>query len=302
MYYIDLGSSTIKTYKYNSKNVELIEENSIYFKNGFSVESGISQEKSNKLYEYFLKLKNKYKLNQDNTKIYVTGIFRNLNETLKSKIEYEFNEKTNLKFNIISHHTEGYYLEKAMEGDYNNKKVMIINMGGKTTEILSVDKGIICSVGNINVGVAEILNKFAEINNTYSDVKIPDIINYANSIIENIKLDTNYDCGIFTGGELRFEKLTGYNLVGNDLFKDNNHPLMVTYKDFVKGNEKICYNMTLEELYDLMPHNPKWMDGARAGAILAQSIFNKANVKIIIPSDINLINGVIKELESKKNI
>jgi hypothetical protein len=36
-----------------------------------------------------------------------------------------------------------------------------------------------------------------------------------------------------------------------------------------------------------MPRNPKWMDGARAGAILPLAIFEKANIKLIVPSDLN---------------
>ncbi len=46
-----------------------------------------------------------------------------------------------------------------------------------------------------------------------------------------------------------------------------------------------------------MPNNPKWMDGARAGAIIPLSIFKKAKIKWIIPSDLNLINGVINDLK-----
>ena len=42
-YYIDLGSSTIKVYAYE-KELVLLEEHSIYFKNNFSKEKGISKE------------------------------------------------------------------------------------------------------------------------------------------------------------------------------------------------------------------------------------------------------------------
>ena len=45
-----------------------------------------------------------------------------------------------------------------------------------------------------------------------------------------------------------------------------------------------------------LPSNPKWMDGARSGAIIPLVLFKKANVKWIIPSDLNLINGVINDL------
>ena len=41
-YYIDLDSSTIKVYFYE-KELKLIEEHSIYFKNDFDAEKGISE-------------------------------------------------------------------------------------------------------------------------------------------------------------------------------------------------------------------------------------------------------------------
>ena len=43
-YYIDLGSSTIKVYCYEN-DLKLIEEHSIYFKNDFDREKGISESK-----------------------------------------------------------------------------------------------------------------------------------------------------------------------------------------------------------------------------------------------------------------
>ena len=54
-------------------------------------------------------------------------------------------------------------------------------------------------------------------------------------------------------------------------------------------------DISLAELYDLMPGNPKWMDGARAGAIIPLSLFKMSGVQWIIPSDLNLINGVIND-------
>ena len=41
-YYIDLGSSTIKVYCYERK-LKLLEEHSIYFKNYFDPDKGISE-------------------------------------------------------------------------------------------------------------------------------------------------------------------------------------------------------------------------------------------------------------------
>ena len=70
---------------------------------------------------------------------------------------------------------------------------------------------------------------------------------------------------------------------------------MLSLEDYIEGTQKVFDTITLSELYKLMPGNPKWMDGARAGAIIPLAIFELANIKTIIPSDLNLINGVIND-------
>ena len=55
-YYIDLGSSTIKVYCYENE-LKLIEEHSIYFKNDFDREKGISESNLKELCDYFEEIK-----------------------------------------------------------------------------------------------------------------------------------------------------------------------------------------------------------------------------------------------------
>ena len=158
-YYIDLGSSTIKVYCFEDE-LKLIEEHSIYFKNDFDREKGISEKNLKELCDYFEKIKTKYDLEYYNTNIFVTGIFRNLTQERKRDLVKLFNEKFDLHFNIISHGIENYYLAKAMENDYNNKKVLIINMGGKTTELVTFVGDKITGTKNLTLGVAVLLYHF----------------------------------------------------------------------------------------------------------------------------------------------
>lgn len=292
--YIDLGSSTIKVYCYEH-DLELVEEHSIYFKNDFDAEKGISKNNLKELCDYFEEIKNRYDLKYYNTNIFVTGIFRNLTQERKQDLVKLFNEKFDLHFNIISHGIENYYLTKAMENDYNNKKVLIINMGGKTTELVTFVGDKITDTKNLTIGVADLLNNFDKVNDKYSGDTVEDMEKFVAQRLSNIKLDNDYDCAIFTGGEERFELLTGFNLVNNTLFDDNIHKYMLSLEDYIKGTKKVFYNISLEELYELMPGNPKWMDGARSGAIIPLVLFKMANVRWIIPSDLNLINGVIND-------
>lgn len=295
-YYIDLGSSTIKVYCYE-KELKLVEEHSIYFKNDFDAEKGISKNNLQELCNYFEELKNKYHLKYYNTHIFVTGIFRNLIPERKQDLVKLFNEKFDLHFNIISHGIENYYLAKAMENDYNGKKVLIINMGGKTTELVTFVGDKITDTKNLTIGVADLLNHFDKVNEKYSGDTVEDMEKFVSEKLQKLELDKDYDCAIFTGGEERFELLTKFNLVENTLFHDHIHRYMVNLDDYVEGTKRVFYDISLEELYDLMPSNPKWMDGARSGAIIPLVLFRKANVKWIIPSDLNLINGVINDLK-----
>lgn len=294
-YYIDLGSSTIKVYCYE-ESLKLLEEHSIYFKNEFDSEKGISETNLKELCKYFEKIKSKYDLKYYNTNIYVTGIFRNLVQERKQDLVKLFNDKFDLHFNIISHGIENYYLAKAMDNDYNNKKVLIINMGGKTTELVTFEKNKIIRTDNLNIGVADLLNNFDRVNDQYSGNTLEEMEEFVSKKLVDLNLENDYDCAIFTGGEERFELLTGFNLVENTLFDDGIHKYMVSLEDYIIGTKKVLYNISIDELYALMPANPKWMDGARSGAIIPLVLFKKSNVKWIIPSDLNLINGVINDL------
>lgn len=294
-YFIDLGSSTIKVYEYKNELV-LLEEHSIYFKNGYTDEFGINEATKLELTDYIRMIKDEYNLEYENTNIFATGIFRNLEERFKREMILLFKESFDLHLEIISHGLENYYLGKALENDYQSKKVMVINMGGKTTEIVTIDQNRIVERFNLQIGVAELLNRFPEVNNSYSKVSIESMNQFVKEAIADVTFDTDYDCAIFTGGEERFEKLTKYPLIENSLFHDGIHKYMISLDDYKKATERVFFEMTLNELYSLMPQNPKWMDGARPGAILPLAIFEKANIPYIVPSDLNLIHGVINDM------
>lgn len=296
MYYIDLGSSTIKVYRYEETLV-LLEEHSIYFKNGFDKETGLSAKNLEELCKYFATIKEKYLLRYENTFIYVTGIFRSLSMLAKQELLRLFNDKFDLHFNIISHGIENYYLGQAMQNDYNGKKVLIINMGGKTTELVTFEGSTITATHNLDVGVGDLLSEFTKVNESVSGNTIEEMDTFVLEKLDDLTLDQDYDCAIFTGGEERFERLTGFHLVENTLFHDGIHSYMLSLEDYIKGTEKVFYDMTMEELYELMPGNPKWMDGARSGAIIPLTLFKLAHIQWIIPSDLNLIHGVIRDLQ-----
>ena len=174
----------------------------------------------------------------------------------------------------------------------------MVNIGSKETELLVYDKANIVNRKTLNIGVTEIVNNFPTINEKSNVLKKENIINYVLEIINKENIDFSCDCGVFIGGELKFQKLIKYNLVPNAMFNDNIHEYMISFKDFEKKNKELLNKISLQDLYILMPNNKRWLEGAKASAILAEAIFKKANIEYIIPSDLNIINGIAKQENS----
>ena len=281
-YYIDIGSSTIKTYAEENGRLELRDEFSTLFKNGFTKEAGVAKENVEAL------LCHLKELNLPAAKTFATGIWR---EIPSAQAEF-LTGASPYGFNVISHGEEAEYLKRAADAlDFGDKAAMIINMGGKTTEIVA-RAGKSAEIKTLKFGVADLLDKFPEQNDEISSAKISDMESFAAEKLADTEFGPRFDFALLTG-ELRFEKLSGYPLRPNAQFSDPNHPYELSLADFIRGTERIFYEMTLTDLKSLMPKNPNWMTGARAGAILPLAVFKRANIGVIVPSDLNLINGVL---------
>lgn len=138
-YYIDLGSNVIKIYEYENEKISLIEEKDILFQENFDEEEGISRKKYRELMMYLKKLIDNYSLSKDNCNIYATGIWRKIPNEQFETLRADFNDK-GLKFNIISKDEEKFYFEKAVQGIYDSKRILMVNIGSKQTELLVYDK------------------------------------------------------------------------------------------------------------------------------------------------------------------
>ncbi|GIW65492.1 MAG: hypothetical protein KatS3mg094_011 [Candidatus Parcubacteria bacterium] len=289
---LDIGSSTIKVYKYEENKLEQLLQRTIFFKDGFDPEGGISENNKRELLELLYSIKES---NHDaKIKIYTTGIFRNLASKTKRNFIDEIFLKTGLYFNIISHELENFYLEKALVGKCNlNEPLLLVNIGGGTTELVVMYGEEAIERKNIELGVGKILNEFPEINKSTSEIKIEELIEQFKEILPPI--ENKPKIAFLSGGELTYMKVANYPLKKNNLFDDEDHPYLISFEDYKLKNKEVFEKIKLEELENMMPENPKWMHGARPFSALAQAICEKYNIQIIIPSDSNLINGVIRQ-------
>lgn len=294
-YLIDIGSSTIKVYERTESDIMLVMAKTFDFKDGFEPASGLSDTNNEKLYSFFSELSARFSLSRCNTKLYATGIFREILD--KQLFVEEFFTRTRLLFNIVSHDLEAFYLEKAWIGRFaDHGSLLVINIGGKTTELIFYRNSVI-DRKLLSIGVGTILQKYSSINEKYSSISLDRIVDSIRG--ELPKMDEEFNTAIYTGGELTYMKIAGYALQQNTAFSDNKHPYLIKIDDYCSQNQRVFSDITLAELRNMMPNNPDWMNGARACSALAQAICLHYQVKAIVPSDSNMIDGVnIQEARS----
>ena len=289
---IDVGSSTIKAYRKISGGPTLFTQKSIPFKKGFIPEKGISNKNEKELLEFinYIKEQNKEVL----IKIYATGIFRKLTKQARKLFVNEFFLKTGLLFNIVSQDLENFYLEMALAGKCSlNEPILLINIGGGSTELVVINGKQVVERKNIDLGVGTINTKFPNINEQISQVEFDRVAWFVEDVLP--ELSSKIKVAFYTGGELTYMRLANYTLQKNNLFEDKDHPLVISINHFAKRNRDIFEKTTLQSLEKLMPKNPQWMHGARGCSAIAYAICKKHGIEVIIPSDSNLINGAVRQ-------
>lgn len=289
---IDIGSSTVKVYEQTSETASLILARSISFKTDFDPAKGIAETAKTELFELINEVKSQ---NEGATiKIFATALYRKMEPQAKKYFVDEFFMRTGLFFNIIPQELESFYLQVALVGKYQaNEPVLLINIGGGSTELVVMYGKEAIETKNIDLGVGTVLTEFSNINDSTSGVSLEKVKAFVSEKLPS--LENKVTTALYSGGELTYMELAKYALKSNNLFKDEDHPSVISLKDFSTKNAEVFEKTTLKELEELMPENPSWMHGARACSAIAEAICEKYGIENIVPSNSNLINGAIRQ-------
>lgn len=291
MLYIDTGSSTIKLYERKQDKIKLLKTKSFDFKKDFNPDFGLTEQAEQNLINYFLDIKNAHP--DTKIKVFATALFRSMSKTALQELSDKIFQTTGLYFNVISQELEGFYLEQALSAKYiSNEPILLINIGGGSTElIIKKDKKIVEKI-YLELGVKTIFERFPYINDQISKHSLEEVVKFVKTKLPQIK--TTVPTAIYNGGELTYMKVAGYNLRENSIFKDVDHPKMISINDFQLRNHEIFHTVQISELEKYMPNDPLWMHGARACSAIAQAICERFQVKTIIPSDSNTVHGMAR--------
>jgi hypothetical protein len=314
---VDIGSSSVKCYSFDGEKIVLLLTKSISLKDGFNPETGISEGNEELLFSVLKTVKSDYP--DSELYVYGTAIFRKMSPLALEKFNRQLLEQTTLTLTVISPEEENEYLELALLGKYTvDQPVLLINIGGGSTELVVVQNEETLDRQNIDLGVGSVNSQFPGINESYSSVSIDEVKKFVMRHLptltkvnrhprpdrgsidsrlrgNDVKEGEAIKVAFYTGGEINYMKLAGYVLGRNNLFEDQDHPFTITLSNFRNRNKQIFEVVTIQALEALMPENPKWMHGARACSAFAEAICEEYGIETIIPSDSNLMHGVVRK-------
>lgn len=286
---IEVGSTVTKVDLYDGEKVENVEEKTIWFKKHYKENNRLNINDIEELIKLVKEKKEEY----ENIYVCGTSVFRALDEESKKAFLDFFLENTGVEFHIISQDEETIYTVIGATKNIKQKIGVFIG-GGGSTEIAVCENGKIIEMANTKMGVMDVMDKFPDLS---EDIAKTDVETVRSFIKEKLNLPQNkVDILILAGGgHLKFALNSGINYESNTLFKDEDEPIMMSIETRKKDTQKYFKEISLDEIRNRVS-DPKWWYATRAMTAFVLEAAENMDVKYIVPTNIPMIYGIIKEL------
>lgn len=291
---IEIGSNNTKTHIYeNEKNIYDV-TTTIEFKKNYSINKKIDKKDIQKLEKEIEKAA------EYTEKIYVYGcsIFRNISEEELEEINNHLYKKYNLKVSVVSQEEEAALTAYGCYSDNDyDRNICVFIGGGGSTELLIINNKKIIEKKYLDFGVVDITKKFASLKEDVPTCSLDEVRSYINSIIGEI--NTKCEVLILAGGDhLYWYNNARYELKENTLYKSENQKYMID----IETSDKYDQNAYITSLDRIRANsdNPLWFDGSRAMKAITNVISHKIDAKYIIPTKINMEDGLKNKLINQK--
>ena len=292
---IEIGSNNTKTHVYENGDVIYDNTTTIEFKKNYKNENKILDTDSELLYGVIKKAL-EY---SNNIHIYGCSIFRNISKQELDDINSKLFDSFGLKIEVVSQEDEALYTALGSYGDIDyDKNICVFIGGGGSTELIFVKDKRIVDKKFFGFGVVDVTSKFNSLKDDVPTVSFDEVYKYIDGLIGNI--DSNADLLILAGGDhLYWYNNARYELLNNELYSNKNQKYMIT-REMSDEYDRNAYVASLDRVRQ-NSDNPKWFDGSRAMKTITNLVSHKVNAKYIIPTKINMEDGLRKKLENKIN-
>ena len=283
---IEIGSYNTKTHIYEQGKVIYEDNTTIKLKSNYKENNRISDNDLNMIISIIKKALTFTK----NVHVYGCSIFRNITSEELKEVNNKVLTECNLKIEVVSQEDEAYYTALGCYSnvDYNGNICVFIG-GGGSIELIFVNNKKIIDKKLYNFGVVDVTNKFESLKDDIPTCTFDDVYKHVSELITDINVKA--DVLILAGGDhFYWYNNAGYELLDNTIYEDDNQEKMITIEMSDKY-DKDALVTSLEKVRN-NSDNPSWFDGSRAMKVITNFISHQIDAKYIIPTKINMEDGI----------
>ena len=207
-------------------------------------------------------------------------------------------EETGIEINIVSGYEEArlIYLGVLQSLDIYKKKILLIDIGGGSTEFLIGQKGEVIIASSLKIGAVRLTNKFS-LNEKVNKNDLKNSKNFVkgaiNQIVRTLE-DVDYDLVVGSSGTI--------NSIGSIINAENNisevtdtnlNGFFIRKKPLHNALEKIFDADTRQERLKIPGLDPKRADIITAGGVILGQIFDELKLDKMTLSGYALREGII---------
>ncbi len=287
---IEIGSNNTKTHIYENNTVIYDKTTTIEFKKNYKNNGSVSNDDLEKLYNEISKALEF----TENIHIYGCSIFRNISNTELEKINGILKDKFNLTIEVVSQEDEAILTAKGCYQNINyDGSLCIFIGGGGSIELIFVKNKEIVGRKFYNFGVVDITSKFPELKEDIAKITFDEVTDHVNSLIGDLEYKS-FAIVLSGGDHLYWFNNALYEMDENTLYTSDRQKYMIkTEKIDIYDHDMM--NTSLDSIRD-RSDNPTWFDGSRAMRIIANLITHKIGASVVIPTNINMEDGLRNRL------
>lgn len=283
---IEIGSYNTKTHVYENEKIVYDNTTTLKLKSNYKENGKISNED---IEEMISIIKKALEYTQ-NVHIYGCSIFRNISEEELKEVNDKVFKECNLTIEVVSQEDEALYTALGCYSNIDYKgNICIFIGGGGSIELIFVNDKKIIDKKYYNFGVIDITNKFESLKEDYPTCTFDEVYNYVSGLMSDINIKA--DVMILAGGDhFYWYNNAGYELLDNTLYEDTNQSKLLT----IEMSDKYDRDALVTSLERIRNNsdNPNWFDGSRAMKIITNYISHQIDAKYIIPTRINMEDGI----------
>ena len=293
---IEIGSNNTKTHIYENDKAIYDNTTTIEFKKNYAKKEKIAKEDLDKLYKLITKVK-EY---TDEIYVYGCSIFRKLNKEELNNINKDLKDKFNIEIEVVSQEQEAKYTALGCYNDIDYKdNICIFIGGGGSIELIFVKDKKMVDTKYYNFGVVDITKKFPSLKDDIASCTFDEVYGYIGELITDINRKANVL--ILAGGDhFYWYNNAGYKLLENTLYKNKKQPSMIT-RQMSDEYDKDALLTSLDRIRN-NSDNPLWFDGSRAMKVITNYISHQVDAKYIIPTKINMEDGLKDSIINEQKI